>query len=400
LTKRARIYDPESAPPPRSFNFGVVPWAQTMEWDGLDGEKERFTDGDFRVWPVYDGMRTMLSEFPPISEMAAKAGKPVNAFYQFFYRLERAGMAVILYDEKGRITDVVPNYSTQWAQTAVGEVLKERAKPRKPRAPRRPPKHGQPPSLPFQDVIGADEERAPTDKVFIPTDNERAPGRALSYPQESTLPIKRPDLPKTTPSSSSTMRAQCDDDDCAARSQDGPLAEAVAIAAEHISPDAGAELRDSADRVGRQIRGRWDLLVAGLFVVANRAAMKKAIPNPLRYAVTTAQSYLPDGAAPSEAHEARRRVEDRAAARRAELARETARRAPAAPPEEAPLTPDDIAHWLEIVRTGNQTMASMAKRILSKHGVDAGKVSAAESERAFAVGEARAAQKKPARASP
>src|SRR5579859_6557810 len=99
--------------------------AYGAEWTGPKGEPEHFTAGDFKVWPVWAGMRATEPEFPSIDEMARLARVGINAFYQFFGRLERSGLGIVHRDELGRIVDVEPNYSTEYAERCAAETDKD-----------------------------------------------------------------------------------------------------------------------------------------------------------------------------------------------------------------------------------------------------------------------------------
>ena len=102
--------------------------AYGLTWDGPKAEVETFTPNDYKCWPVWIGMAdSMRSVFPSIQELSEVAHVGINAFYQFFYRLHRAGLGTIVYETAAgsRIIDVQPNYSTRYAEAATGEFQAE-----------------------------------------------------------------------------------------------------------------------------------------------------------------------------------------------------------------------------------------------------------------------------------
>lgn len=209
MSRHPRIHDPSSAPPPQRSGFGTVPFiAYGAEWDGPEG-LERFTSGDFKAWPIWTGLKAIHGRFLPIAEQARTARMGINSFYQFFYRLDRSGLGKIVYDEQRRIIDVIPAYSTKYAEACLDEIEKERARRAPGATTRRAPKRVKSIPLPtpllepLPEEEGLDDsdqeadERAPDDKecappdeTFIPMDKERAPGRALSYPPARAHPIR------------------------------------------------------------------------------------------------------------------------------------------------------------------------------------------------------------------
>jgi hypothetical protein len=128
-----------------------------------------------------------------------------------------------------------------------------------------------------------------------------------------------------------------------------PAGALEAIARAEVNPELGAavaaEIRADAGRIDREIDGNWPWFAIALCVVivrdlAAKRGKARRVEKPVRYAIATVRKYADVGGIGQEDRDAVAEVKRRAAAKRAELAREVA--APRAVEPEPPPSLENV----------------------------------------------------------